>query len=300
MELPENLKTLYRHWPLHVSGTRKSTGSNNIFEDKKLYKEISDFVHERINIWHKKTSGKASPYTSNPILSTYRFCNIFREFDKQTMEFHALLNPLRDNFSLWLLNMFYCRMVARSETIMKTGLLSFDTKKNEAVYKKLLALPRPRYGNAYIFPVSIIMKSSTPTRELFITKHLPKVMRSVAKEIKSWKKLSVYAGVERILPIFGFNLRFLWTEVLIDMAYQYPEYLDLFGEFPIGPGALPTQKRVKASVKDLSRINFNTGITYKNKPLRLSAENWEWIFCEFRKYTNLKTGRGRKRIYKKS
>ncbi len=51
-------------------------------------------------------------------------------------------------------------------------------------------------------------------------------------------------------------------------------------------------------VVDLSKTYFNTGLTYKNEPIILSAENWEGIGCEFRKYTNLKAGNGRKRLYK--
>ncbi|MDB5194752.1 MAG: hypothetical protein JWN50_766 [Parcubacteria group bacterium] len=304
MELPQNLKALYRHWPLHTPLPSESTDPNDLFSDIGLYTDMSEFIKERIEIWRKKTRGESAPYTNDPILSEFRFCNIFREFDKQTIEFHTLLNPIRNDFPLWLLNMFYCRMVARPETIHATGLLSFDEKENELVYKKLCVLPRPRFGNAYVFPVSTIMRSATPTRELFITKYLPAVMKEVSREIESWQKLSVYEGVEKILPLFGFNLHFLWTEMLIDTAYQFPEHLDLFARFPIGPGAAPTMRRIDGTVdptllvEKLARIPFDTVLTVDRKPLRLSAENWEGIGCEFRKYTNLKAGHGRRRLYK--
>ncbi len=98
-------------------------------------------------------------------------------------------------------------------------------------------------------------------------------------------------------------MSFLWTEVLIDAAYQYPEKIDLFARFPIGPGSAPTMKRINAKidpsllVPELAKMPFDTGIFYKNLPLRLSAENWEGIGCEFRKYTHLKLGKGRRRLY---
>lgn len=303
MELPLNLKNLYRHWENHAIKIDDLLSFKEVFDDEKLHEDIQWFIKERIDIWKKKIANEKPPLTKDPILSHYRFCNIFREFDRQTIGFHILLNPLRDNFPLWLLNMFYCRMVARTETIQATGLLSFDTKENAKVYKKLMSLPRPKYGTPYVFPVSTILKSETPTRELFITKHLPKVMEKVAEEITTWNKKSVLEGVETLLPTFGFNLHFLWTEVLIDTAYQFPQHINLFAEFPIGPGSLPTFKKINPSVKPtelvttLSKIPIDVGITYNNKPLRLSAENWEGIGCEFRKYTNLKCGRGRKRIY---
>ncbi|TAK57765.1 hypothetical protein EPO17_01070, partial [Patescibacteria group bacterium] len=241
------------------------------------------FIDKRIQIWKKKIGGEKFPYTNDPILSQYRFCNIFREFDRQTIEFHTLLLPLREDFSLWLLNMFYCRLVARPETIESVGLLSFDKRVSKTLYKKLITSSRPRFGTPYVFPISAIQKSQTPTRELFITEYLPVVMKIVAKEIQTWDKISVCDGVERIIPIFGYNLYFLWTEVLIDVAYQFPQYLDLFKRFPVGPGSLPTLAKINPErepsllARDLSLLRVNTGITYEKRPLRLSAENWEGI-----------------------
>lgn len=303
MELPDDLKKLYRHWELYTIPPNRSLTVNQVFTNPKLFTALSAFIGERLSIWKKKVSGEKPPYTADLILRTYRFCNIFREFDRQTIEFHRLLNPLRDDFPLWLLNMFYCRMVAQPQTIHATGLLSFDDKENATVYQRLLATPRPRFGTPYVFPVSVILKSNTPTRELFITQHLPRAIKGVAREISGWNKQSVYAGVQKILPIFRYNLNFLWTETLIDVAYQFPQYLNLFSEFPIGPGSAPTMRRVDAKenpqhlVTQLSCIAFDTGVTYNGKTLALSAENWEGIGCEFRKYTNLSAGEGRKRLF---
>jgi hypothetical protein len=304
-EIPLNLKNLYRHWKSHVVGDTETIEPNNIFRDRKLFAEIHSFINERITIWKKKTGGLASPFTDDHILSTYKFCNIFREFDRQTIEFHTMLNPIRDDFPLWLLNMFYCRMVARTETIKKVGLLSFDANKNQEFYEKLMNSPRPRYGTPYVFPVSVIQRGPTNTRELFIAKYLPSIMGEVAKEISGWDKMTVYDGVEKIIPIFRYELRFLWAEVLIDTAYQFPNLINLFGRFPAGPGAIPTLSRVNGTkdpsllVVDLSKLNIETNLTYENQPLRLSAENWEGVACEFRKYTNLKNGSGRHRLYRK-
>jgi hypothetical protein len=301
MELPASLKKLYRHWPYHTLS--KVSKPMSLFRSVRLEREVRTFVLERIRIWKEKTSGAAPPYTEDPVLSTYRFCNIFREFDRQTIEFHTLLNPLRNDFPLWLLNMFYCRMVARTETIRYTGLLTFDAKENEALYERLMHSPRPRFGTPYVFPVSVIMKSATPTREKFIAYYLPRVMQTIASEIEGWRKESVESGVRKIAPLFGYNLTFLWTEVLIDVAYQYPDRIDLFARFPVGPGSIPTMRRIHPKkdpselVAELGESFFDVGLTYNNTPLRLSAENWEGVGCEFRKYTNLKAGKGRRRVF---
>lgn len=304
MELPLNLKNLYRHWDTYTASINQLRELNQIIKDKQLQKDLIWFIRERIDIWQKKVMGVQPPYTQNSILSTYRFCNTFREFDRQTIEFHTLLNPLREDFPLWLLNMFYCRMVARTETIKSVGFLSFDEKKNKEMYEQLIQSSRPRYGTPYVFPISTILKSKTPTRELFITEYLPQVMSKVTKEIMTWQKMSVYDGVQKVISLFGYNLHFLWTEVLIDVAYQFPQYIDLFKRFPVGPGSIPTLQKIDSKkdpsilVTELSQMQMDVDLTYNNRPLRLSAENWEGIGCEFRKYTNLKAGKGRRRLYR--
>lgn len=299
MEVPDNIKQLFRHWDAHVG--RAQTTTSDI---PNVPEEIRWFINERIRMWEHKVSGGKPPHTQDAILSSFRFCNIFREFDRQTMEIHTQLNELRGDFPLWLLNMFYARMVARPATVQHAGLLSFDTEHNRHVYDALMSAPRPKFGTPYVFPISVIQKSDTPTRELFIAQYLPYVMKDVAKEIQTWRKESVHEGVEKVLTIFGFNFRFLWTEVLIDVAYQFPELLDLFARFPVGPGSVATFRKI-APGKDPSLIvahlgsqRIPTGISYNNKPLVLSAENWEGIGCEYRKYVNLRQGNGRRRYYR--
>lgn len=298
--IPPNLLTLYNHWHIHTSD---QTRTNFTPKDQALFKDILWFIKERNTIWEKKVRGETPPYTQDPILATYRFCNIFREFDRQTIEFHQLLKPLTNNFPLWLLSMFYCRMVARPETVKEVGLLSFNPKEQADFYKRLIESPRPRFGTPYVFPISVIQRSAYPTREKFIAEYLPQIMPTIASLITTWQGKSVYDAVEILLPVFGFNLRFLWTEVLIDVAYQFPEHIDLFGKFPIGPGSLPTMNRLGEDmdpsdlVVELAKLPIDTGIEVNGKPLRLSAENWEGIGCEYRKYTNLKAGKGRRRVW---
>ncbi len=303
MELPKEIEMLYRHWGYHTH-KHKQRQVEDLFEKSKLFEEISWFIRERISIWEKRYTNQDQPYTSDPILSTYRFCNILRELDRQTIEHHTLLNPLRGDFPRWLLNMFYCRLVARPQTVQQAGLLSFSQAENNLLYKRLIGSPRPRYGVPYVFPISVIQKSATPTRELFVTQYLPTVMKRFAQEIRIWEKVSIKEGAERILPLFGYNLHFLWTVLLIASAYQFPEHIDLYKPFPVGPGAAPTFKRINSQKEPsvlaarLSQLGYDSGLTYKGLPIILSAENWEGIGCEFRKYSNLKAGRGRKRRYK--
>jgi len=302
MEIPHKLKFLYKHWPYHAS--YKVKFSNENFLEKKLLNEIEDFATERMLIWQRRQKGVKPPYTKDPILQKYRFCNIYRELDRQTIEIHSILKDIKD-FNLWLLNILFLRLICKPKTVKKTGLLNFDKFNNQNVYNKLSSLPRPKYGNAYVFPISAIQKSDYPTREEFFCFYLPKIIRKVGDQIKALKRSSAVDALKKVLPVFGYNFRFHWTEVLIDTAYQYPELLDLYKEFPIGPGAEPTMKRIAVrgdpikTCRKLVNIKLPkfSYLTYKGSKVYLSAENWEGIGCEFRKYTNLSKGKGRVRRF---
>lgn len=305
-ELPTELRNLYKHWEKHVNFTQHITKENIL--DKNLLKEIELFSAERMHVWYGRYIDKKPPYTNDPILDHYRFCNMYRELDRQTIEIHTSLNHLRGDFDLWLLNVAFHRFICKPDTVKEIGLLSYDNNKNMEVYEKLSALPRPKYGSAYIFPISIIQKSEYPTREEFFCLYLPLVMKRVATVIKGLDNVSVPQALEKILPIFGFNFRFHFAEILIDVAYQFPEHIDLYKEFPTGPGSKDTIKRLFKGGKELEtycaeltnyKMNDFPYLSLDKKPILFSAENWEGIGCEFRKYTNLKNGHGRRRLYKK-
>lgn len=304
MEIPHNISALYKHWNYHIYSDIPITIKKGYF-DQRLLGKVFCFVEERMKIWEKKITGSSRPYSEDPIFQKYRFCNIYRELDKQTIQFHSLLNGCCDNFPLWLLNMMYCRIVCNFNTINSCGLLSFNARENNAVYEKLLIMKGPKYGTAYVFPISVIMKSEYPTRESFIAFYLPRIIQDCADTISSFKRASVTDILDAIIPIFGFNLKFHWTEVLIDTAYQYPEYIDLFKRFPIGVGSKPTMNLLNKNQNPedvclgLSSLHFDSTnlLQYRGHTVKLSAENWEGVGCEFRKYMNLKSGVGRRRLY---
>ncbi len=64
----------------------------------KLIREFFDFVNEREAIRIRKESGAPGPWTKDPILQQFRFCNVFREDDKTTRWFREnIREPLRDD-----------------------------------------------------------------------------------------------------------------------------------------------------------------------------------------------------------
>ena len=303
MEAPNDLKRLYKHWEKHCRGGEKVNLKNVV--DNGIFSDVLDFAKERMEIWERKSQNAPRPWTGDAILNKYRFCNVYRELDRQTIEFHTLLFGLRSNLSLWMLNMFYCRWVCKPDTIKMTGLLSFDIRQNQKVYKTLVNLPRPKYGTAYVFPVSVLKKIGCHSREEFWCFYLPEKIKKMAALVSACRDANVWDTVERLTDILGVNLRFHLTELLIDVAYQYPGCVNLFDRFPVGPGAKPTLSQLSKNISAeelvvlLSRyyVPKFPYLTFGGRKVSLSAENWEGLACEFRKYSNLRLGIGRKRIF---
>jgi hypothetical protein len=299
MEIPLEYKKLYNHWEYHSNYPIEFNKNPQI--DTTLLSSIEKFITERMKIWERKYKEEEKPYTKDPILENYRFCNIYRELDKQTIQIHNNLKNVKDNFDLWLLNLSFYRFVCNPETVNKVGLLNFNSTNNGEVYEKLLNLPSPKYGSAYIFPISIIQNSEYNTREKFFCLYLPKIIENISTIIQKFNNVPVNEALDSILRKFGFNFRFHMTEILIDVAYQYPEKIDLYKNFYIGPGAIPTFEKFKDKeiIKRLvsTKLDDFPYLEYEGNPIYLSAENWEGIFCEYRKYSNLQNGKGRKRLY---
>jgi hypothetical protein len=303
MEIPGNLKVLYKHWQDHI---KKPDIRLEVELNQEVLSKILPLIRERMRIWGKKQNHEDMPYTQDPMLSKYRFCNIYRELDRQTIEIHTQLKSLEEDFNLWLLNALFSRMICKPETIRKVGFLNYDSDNNQKVKTKLLNLERPKYGAAYIFPINLVSKIGCSNREEFFCDYLPKVTKECANVIENLYKSSVTEALGKILPCFGVNLKFHWTEVLIDIAYQYPQNIDLFKQFPVGPGSIPTMLKINSNENpEITCLALQKSVftdfpylTFDGNPVWLSAENWEGIGCEFRKYSNLLDGTGRKRIYR--
>ena len=60
------------------------------------------WVKERESIRKKKEAGESPPYTNDPILRVYRFCNAFREDDAVTRWiFEHWLKPNKNDPDVW-------------------------------------------------------------------------------------------------------------------------------------------------------------------------------------------------------
>ena len=294
---------IYRHRDKYITRWTPFIEDSVIDLDNHIVLEFRNYARERMSVWNKKNSWKTYPRTDDKILQKYKFCNVYRELDRQTIYIHTKLQHLRDNFELWLLNVMISRFIGKIETLEQIWIYKPEKYLLE---KEVRGINWTKYGDAYLFPPQIPLKLWYSDRADFIFNYLPNISNNLSKLISSFKNENIYIWVSKIVDLLGVWLKFHFTEILIDVAYQYPELIDLNGNFPIWPWSKPTMKRFnsKANIESICLKLVSTQPkdfpyleVYNNKML-ITAEWIEGLGCEFRKYTNLKNWKGKSRIYK--
>ena len=78
---------------------------------EKTILKFFEFIYDRHKIWHlKENLYRKYPWTKDKVLTTYKFCNVYRELDKCTI--HLIKNVIENgnlNFSDKILNILIYR-----------------------------------------------------------------------------------------------------------------------------------------------------------------------------------------------
>lgn len=87
----------------------------------KQVKEFAAFVKERHAIYERRLAGKPKPWTKDPILQQYRFCNVYRELDVVTVWIRDHWRaPHIDDPNLWFA-MIVARLLNKPESMAESG-----------------------------------------------------------------------------------------------------------------------------------------------------------------------------------
>ena len=92
-------------------GTQETTRVDDLFA----------FIRERHQIYRRREVGKSKPWTTDPILAEWRFCNVYRELDTVTKWIAAnWREPHKDDPDLWFA-MAIARFVNWPDTLAELG-----------------------------------------------------------------------------------------------------------------------------------------------------------------------------------
>lgn len=297
--------------------------------NKEIALDFFKFIYERQNIFMKRQHDLL-PWTKDKILSTYKFCNVYRQLDKCTIYLMKELNS--GNYDIKQ-KLFLIILFRRFNQI--------------GFFKMMRPALKPRFDAELAIEILDNAKDSGEKifNDAYTICQVPfdRTYRKTEKHVQIILAMEEFYRKKRVdllLPnnqplyaeLFFKNLKanshavgsFLAYQIMQDLDYLMP--IPRMGDFTfVGPGAMPalarifevskfdksfsaeTACRMLANKQDYfwDLLNKKTGNNWKEIRIpkfdndeNLSIHNIQSCLCEFRKYTNLSNGKGRKRYYK--
>lgn len=277
--------------------------------------EYFKFIHERQLIWYKRFVLKQDPpWTDDKILKTYKFINMYRELDKCTIYIINKLKNIKDRKTL-LLNIIFYRFFNKFNLYEDLGVEPFSEVNKAQLAERFERIKRkglPIFNNAYL-----ISSGGTDKKHINILNNLEKLqldklIEMIDKSKTPEESLEVLQKIPMVGPFLACEI---WTDLTYFKFFKQNWSDDDFVN--IGPGAKWGLEIIynKLNKKQLNERLYHLHelqkqiltewkkIAYKqaysNYPF-LSITNIEGALCEFRKYWNIKHGKGRRRYFRES
>ncbi|ACV50094.1 conserved hypothetical protein [Delftia phage PhiW-14] len=99
-----------------------------------------------------KVMNQPKPWSVDTIIQSYRFCNVNRQDDKETMLLnHGFFDPNRDRHDLWF-NIAVARWINWAPTVLAIGYTNLDNGYDaDDMFKRMMAVPEGKfYTGAYM------------------------------------------------------------------------------------------------------------------------------------------------------
>jgi hypothetical protein len=262
------------------------------------------FVIERHRIYERRAAGQPAPWTKDPILRAYRFCNVYRELDRVTLWIaNHWRGPYAQYEHLWFA-MVIARLVNRPETL---ALLACPGRWNK---KQFLSIMHARqeagektFGSAYIVSTGGKAMNKAEYLAQYVLDPLWK-----AREIIRPRRLdSLHQFFSRLTAYDGLG-SFMAAQIVADMKYVDPlvHAIDWWTFASSGPGSRRGMSyvmgkdprtiswREKEWREALSELSVLVRPVAKHEGLpRLHNQDLQNCLCEFSKYARTVNGTGR-------
>lgn len=269
--------------------------------DKGAVKLLMYWIKERQSIHLKKEAGKKWPWTKDPILQEYRFCNVYRENDRETLWIHDnWLHPNSKDPHIWFA-MCVARLINWSPTLQEIGYpVPWEPAKVIRKMKKLRKDGNKIFTGAYI--VSTNGKKMDKV-EYIVKKVLTPLWKDRSKiRPEPWDTLSEFHT--RLMEYDGMG-SFMAAQVIADTKHVgvLKDACDNYTFAASGPGSRRGLNRVlgrdakspwKEELWAMELFHLHTEIE-KKLDMGIDAQNLQNCLCEFDKYMRVKNGEGRPR-----
>ena len=302
-------------------------------EQEKVLK-FFEFIYDRQLIWYKKEKLKLpAPWTDDPILSTYKFCNMYRELDRGTQYILKMISDPSISLENKIFNIYCYRFFNKDKLFEEffDGYLNvetFDFSKYETLLDSKLNSGLKIYSDAYTtcqIPFNEnYRKSNKHIQVLLKLKHLrnlilyenfigrflagksPMEQISVLQEIKTVGDFlagQIYLDITytKAIPFSGDDFIIIGPGCAEGIQLLYPElpkkkYSEFMHHLRNHENYYFNELKLKTN-KDWHQIKYTS---LYQKTDNISLMNYQHSCCEYRKYLNLMNPNrnGRKRYYR--
>ena len=264
------------------------------------------WINERHAIYLRKKEGRPWPWTKDPILQTYKFTNVFRELDTETILLREnWREPYADHPHLWFAIAAY-RAIGLYSTMRVLGFPNNPVRWLPRVSQTLQrwSIERRRvFTGAYIICFGVVPPGKSYIADVLL-KGLWDARRTLEPRLREG---SIQGAFDALREHRGWG-PFMAYEVVTDL--RHTRYLnkatDIMTWANIGPGSRRGINRIlRQPVK--ATLSTTTGLSVMQELLaRSDAETHSYVpaleirdiehsLCEFDKYERARTGMGRPR-----
>jgi len=277
--------------------------------------EFFAFARERYAIRQRKLDGQAPPWTEDPVLQRFYFCNVYREHDKTTQWFRERIREPLWNDPKVLMATICFRWFNRIET----GELIEDVLLNHGYNRRLIEKQlRPlQQRGEQLFTGAYLIKSPPGMDKLTGLLNCMDVavaaQNSLIRTCRYKHNLQEAHEMFMLVPYLG---KFMAYEVVTDLRHTYllENAMDISAWASAGPGCARGLEWVfpeegpfhYGSKKDQERmLALMQHLLHQSRKVRHWPHRplWEMrevehVLCEYDKYCRGKAGQRLKRLYR--
>ncbi len=268
--------------------------------------DLVNFIVARHSIWQARWDGKPKPWSSDPILTRYRFCNVYRELDTVTkwIAFYWRADRGPSTPDLWFA-MAVARWVNWPDTLAQIGFpVPWRPKKFIDVINKRRNRGEKVWTGAYM----IGTQGNAKDKPLFIAENVLQPLWDNRHKLRPRDGDTLASFANRIIAVKNQG-SFMVGQIVADLKYEDP-ILKVAPDWATwavsGPGSRRGLNRVMG--RDLN-VGWNEKFFLEvllalreevNEQLppwmeKLHAQDLQNCLCEFDKYERVRLGQGKPR-----
>jgi hypothetical protein len=287
------------------SGPREFRVGGRVLRTSACFDTYWQFAAARQDVFHRRAAGAPPPWTADPVLSRYRFTNVYRAADRVSQ--HLIRNVIyagpQDPDEV-VFRVLLCKIFNRIETweLLARYLgecpswAGYSFSSYARILGEAIGRGEPVYSAAYIMPTPPFGERRKYENHLRLLEHA--MAGGLSAKVAAAGNLRAVYELLLSLPSIG---PFLAYQYAVDLAYSPVTGADESQFVVAGPGALDgiskcfadtgglTAAGVIAWMLDTSRDHFaRLGLSFGDLWGRWPCLiDWQNVFCEVSKYTRV-------------